>query len=468
MTGSSVGIVIKESTVPFIAKELINHRKTGIFATGITTGYEVADNQLREFVITNAVAKYINEGSNHKCELILINDTLDPFTELYFKRLLKFDKTLDRYSAYVGKPIAHIPSPYGTHVSLAEYFQELLVEKLNTQGLFPKIIATHQSYKTDYYKSKIKYILEHEADVKELIHKITGKVPETLYRPICHSCGRIDKTSLNYEIREYNCGACGAKKKFEEIPEGKLIWYIDCAMRWNANRVSFEAFTNNYLHKNTGTYFVSCEVSKQFIDDFVPATVQFAYYKYTSRLNNLFLSLPYEIIEEIFIKNPANPDFIGDENIVNYSKSFMYGKYSLYVIAQDLYIFHSAYTMDHATLNNLNNVLFGVQFRSDVDNYKILRAKIDVAINFARKFIKPKYMLLPLEAISLPSKISKEECEAMKKYFTEGRGIGKHGALLYRCLFNSSCGPKFDMVNMLLPIQYRQRLIKLLEECQNE
>jgi lysyl-tRNA synthetase class I len=119
--------ILNNKNIKNISKKLIQLEKYKVLATGITSAYEIADNQLREFVITNRICRDIlNEG--YDFELLLINDTNDPFTLRHYNNLLKFDKELGSFKKYVGHPISRIPSPYNTHESLAYFFQELLTE----------------------------------------------------------------------------------------------------------------------------------------------------------------------------------------------------------------------------------------------------------------------------------------------------------------------------------------------------
>ena len=118
-----------------ICDELIKRGKFNVLATGITTAHEVRDNQLREFIITNFIKKRLVE-KGYDSKLLLINDTYDPLTELHFKRLLKFDPDMAGFKKYLGTPICKIPAPYLNFSSYSDFFESMLIDKLNKKKIF--------------------------------------------------------------------------------------------------------------------------------------------------------------------------------------------------------------------------------------------------------------------------------------------------------------------------------------------
>src|SRR3972149_3847901 len=83
--------IIRSDNFQEISNRIVNHivlkkKYCASIITGITTAYEIGDNQLREFVFANKIHQTLKDmgvGS----ELILINDTYDALSDRHVKIL---------------------------------------------------------------------------------------------------------------------------------------------------------------------------------------------------------------------------------------------------------------------------------------------------------------------------------------------------------------------------------------------
>lgn len=464
ISGKSRPMIISRKHPRPIARKLIKLGKTQKLATGITTGYEVADNQMREFVLTKKVKDILkNKGINS--ELIFINDTLDPFKKIHFRRLINFDENLKDFKKYLGWPVCEIPSPYGDHQSLASFFQKLLVEKLKDKGISVDFISTHKSYDSDFYYKKKKELLLKEQEIIKRIDERFDVELDTIYRPICDKCNRIDKTIMNYKDKIYFCQECGNEQEFNIIPEGKFIWKIDSALRWNYSEVEFEPFTKHHLDKLNGTYYIASFVSKNYLDGFVPATCKYSQYRYNSRTKNIFSSLPYELIEKIYLKNIYNKKLISNDKIINKAKNYIFGKFSFYKISLLISIFYPYLDFNNRKkINHINKKLFDMSDSTNEKVYNTLKKRIMIARNFARNFMKAGLRIMPLEKIKLEN-YSRKEIENSLNILKEEEYDSRYINSFYKMLFGRSHGPSIDTIQGFIDPIYKKNLIKMLEEC---
>jgi lysyl-tRNA synthetase class I len=87
-------------------------------ATGATCAYLGDERNLREFLVADEIARWLRRAG-HIVTFLLINDSMDALNFRQLRVAVNKDPALiERYQNWCGKPIAHLPDPWGCHESL--------------------------------------------------------------------------------------------------------------------------------------------------------------------------------------------------------------------------------------------------------------------------------------------------------------------------------------------------------------
>jgi len=454
-----------------IAKFIYSHAKiknksSVTLATGITTAYSIADNQLREFFIANKISKILKEAHVEN-KILLINDTYDAFTERHFKLLLKFDPSLKNFHEFLGIPISNIPCPYGCHKSLAEHFHDILIKKLNSLGIYPIEIFSHKMYKDKANKSLIKKILlQHEEIRNYLKIKYNLDCPNGIIQPICKKCGRIVNTKFKFLKNDkiyYYCENCNAEAKTDYF-NSKFIWRIACALRWVINDVDFEPFYKNYLTKPNGSYWVSSDISLKYFNFLPPLTIQIEYIRYNKELPNPTEFLPNSLVEDLYLENFHRNNHFDKYTIISKSKNFKYPSgisfYQASMIIGCLFLKN----YEKKYLERINHFVFGFDKNDDEFFDKIIK-NINLAYNFYERMI-PTYKKVELKKVSDIKLPANKKDRLLLLKILKGKKVKipeNRLKLLYKFLFNKPFGPSVNTILNLLPEEYKNSLIDKLK-----
>ncbi|MCM8803278.1 MAG: hypothetical protein NC827_08240 [Candidatus Omnitrophica bacterium] len=445
----------------------LKNNKLVTLATGITTAYNIADNQLREFLIVNKISKILNE-MNIENKVLLINDTYDPLTERYFERLIKFDSNLKNFNKFIGIPISNIPCPYGCHNSLGEHFHNGLIKKLNSLEIYPVEIFSHKIYKDKTFQNLIEQILIRHDEIKNYLKvKYNLGYSDGLFKAICKKCGKIVATKFKFfkNIKVYyKCKNCGNESKTSYF-NGKFTWRIDCVVRWIANNVDFEPFYKNYLTKPNGSYWVSSDISLKYFNFLPPLTIQIEYLRYDKKLTNPTQFLPIQIIENLYLENFHRTNRFNRYAIIAKSKNFRYPSgisfYQASMIIGCLFLKNYEKTY----LEKINQFVFGFE-KNNTNIFRKIIKNITLAQNFYETMIpsNKKVRLNKISDIKLP-KNKKDRLLLSRILRGEKIKIREKNrifTLLYKILFNKPFGPAIDTILNLLPSKYKDSLINRL------
>ncbi len=247
----------KTSAWPFVeAKKMLRERKSSIEKKGkitLQTGYgpsglphigtfgEVA----RTSMIVNAL-KYLTDLPS---EIITFSDDMDGLRKVPDNVPKK--KLLEKN---LNKPLTQVPDPFGKFNSFGEHNNQLLKKFLDDFNFKYSFKSSTELYKSGFFNSSLKVILENYDGIMDIILPTLGKERQKTYSPflpICPDTGHV----LEIPIKEIN------KKDFKivfnnngkvlekSILDGncKLQWKVDWAMRWYALDVDFEMYGKDLI-----------------------------------------------------------------------------------------------------------------------------------------------------------------------------------------------------------------------------
>ncbi len=443
----------KACNIKSIVRKITARNLSGNFIAGITTAYEVSDNQLREIILTYSIVDLLK---NKKNIFFIINDSLDPFTEMHYRRLIKFDASLDYLHNYIGWPISKIILKNGKNLS--NFFSNLLKEKLRKIGIKTAINSVHKFYKSKLYKDYRKILLKNEVQIIKDLKEKYERHHNTIYRPICKKCGRIDLSTYNHKLMEVYCKSCDKNYTVKTIPPGKFIWSVDCAIRWNIFNVTFEAFTQNYLEEEKGSYFISSMISKKYLGKIIPYTSQFAYFKYDISIKNITQLLPLPVIQEIYCNRLTKSSFPSNEKILKIAKSVPFGKKSLYEASLMIHYFEPTYVWDNSTINHLKNIFF-------VKDISINRLKelFNSCIMFSKKYLGNFPQMIPIERIDF-NVVSDKALKNFRSCIFKKKFSSKLIADIYPAFFGSSQGPRYSYILEFLTEDYKKLILEIIDD----
>ncbi len=177
---------------------------------------------------------------------------------------------------YIGKPVSHIPDPFGCHESYGEHMSSLLLESLEKLGIDFKFYSGDRFYTKGELDREIGLALKEAERIKKVVKDWLGQDLRTVFFPICQSCGRIYTTRVTgwepgkvfyvcdqefegkVSGKPFMVKGCGYQGECS-FRDGKLAWKVEFAARWSRLKVCFEAYgkdladsvrVNDWVSKN--------------------------------------------------------------------------------------------------------------------------------------------------------------------------------------------------------------------------
>ncbi len=247
----------KTSAWPFVeAKKMLNERKSLLEKKGkiiLQTGYGPSGlphiGTFGEVARTSMMVNAINQLSDLPTEIITFSDDMDGLRKvpdnIPQKKLL--EKNLH-------KPLTQVPDPFGKFKSFGEHNNEMLKTFLDSFNFEYNFQSSTTLYKSGFFNSALKTILENYDGIMNIILPTLGKERQKTYSPflpICPKTGhvleipvkKIDKK--NFKIIFDN----GDTELEKSILDGncKLQWKVDWAMRWYALDIDFEMYGKDLI-----------------------------------------------------------------------------------------------------------------------------------------------------------------------------------------------------------------------------
>ncbi len=247
----------KTSSWPFVeAKKMLRERKSLIEKKGkiiLQTGYGPSGlphiGTFGEVARTSMMVNALSQLSDLPTEIITFSDDMDGLRKvpenIPQKELLKKN---------LHKPLTQVPDPFGKFKSFGEHNNEMLKNFLDSFNFKYSFKSSTSLYKSGFFNSALKIILENYDGIMNIILPTLGKERQKTYSPflpICPETGhvleipvkKIDKK--NFKIIFDN----GDNELEKSILDGncKLQWKVDWAMRWYALDIDFEMYGKDLI-----------------------------------------------------------------------------------------------------------------------------------------------------------------------------------------------------------------------------
>jgi|LULK01.1.fsa_nt_gb lysyl-tRNA synthetase class 1 len=247
----------KSNSWPIVeAKKILKERKKYIDKKGkiiLQTGYGPSGlphiGTFGEVARTSMVVNALNYLTDLPKEIITFSDDLDGL-----RKVPDNVPNKDVLNKNLHKPLTNIPDPFEKFKSFGEHNNEMLKKFLDKFKFEYKFMSSTNLYKSGFFNSTLKKILDNYEGIMDIIIPTLGKERQKTYSPflpICNETGKvleipiieIDKKN-SYLIFDNN-----GKKLKASILDGncKLQWKVDWAMRWYTLDVDFEMYGKDLI-----------------------------------------------------------------------------------------------------------------------------------------------------------------------------------------------------------------------------
>jgi len=247
----------KTSAWPFVeAKKLLRERKSLIEKKGkitLQTGYGPSGlphiGTFGEVARTSMMVNALNQISEFPTEIITFSDDMDGLRKVPDN--IPNKKLLDDN---LHKPLTQVPDPFEKFNSFGEHNNEMLKTFLDSFKFKYKFQSSSILYKSGFFNSTLKIILENYEGIMNIIIPTLGKERQQTYSPflpICPDTGHVlEIPVLEIDKKKSRIVFDNKGNKLEaSILDGncKLQWKVDWAMRWYALDVDFEMYGKDLI-----------------------------------------------------------------------------------------------------------------------------------------------------------------------------------------------------------------------------
>ena len=247
----------KTSAWPFVeAKKMLRERKSIIEKKGkitLQTGYGPSGlphiGTFGEVARTSMIVNALKHLTDVPAEIITFSDDMDglrkvpdnvPNKEILEKNL--------------HKPLTQVPDPFNKYKRFGEHNNEKLKSFLNDFNFKYDFKSSTKLYKSGFFNSTLKIILENYEQIMNIILPTLGKERQKTYSPFLPICPDTNHV-LEIPVKEINKEKSeivfdnGGKDLASSILDGhcKLQWKVDWAMRWYALDIDFEMYGKDLI-----------------------------------------------------------------------------------------------------------------------------------------------------------------------------------------------------------------------------
>ncbi len=247
----------KTNAWPFVeAKKILRERKKEIEQKGkiiLQTGYGPSGlphiGTFGEVARTSMVVNALNQLTDLPKEIITFSDDMDGLRKVP-------DNVPDHQilKKNLHKPLTSIPDPFKKYKSFGEHNNEMLKKFLNKFNFKYDFKSSTALYKSGFFNSTLKKILENYKGIMDIILPTLGKERQKTYSPflpICPETGLVLEIPILEVLKEKSqiIFNNNGKKLVSSILDGncKLQWKVDWAMRWYALDVDFEMYGKDLI-----------------------------------------------------------------------------------------------------------------------------------------------------------------------------------------------------------------------------
>ena len=247
----------KTNAWPFVeAKKILRERKKFIDQKGkivLQTGYGPSGlphiGTFGEVARTAMLVNALNHITDLPKEIITFSDDMDGL-----RKIPDNVPNKDQLEQSLHKPLTNVPDPFGKFKSFGEHNNEMLKNFLNKFNFNYTFKSSTELYKSGFFNSTLKLILENYQGIMDIIIPTIGKERQKTYSPflpICPETGVVLEIPV-LEINKENSKIIfdnNGKKLEQTILDGncKLQWKVDWAMRWYALDVDFEMYGKDLI-----------------------------------------------------------------------------------------------------------------------------------------------------------------------------------------------------------------------------
>ena len=247
----------KSNSWPIVeAKKILKERKKYIDKKGkiiLQTGYGPSGlphiGTFGEVARTSMVVNALNYLTDLPKEIITFSDDLDGL-----RKVPDNVPNKDVLNKNLHKPLTNIPDPFEKFKSFGEHNNEMLKKFLDKFKFEYKFMSSTNLYKSGFFNSTLKKILDNYEGIMNIIIPTLGKERQKTYSPflpICNETGKVLEIPI-IEIDKKNSSLVfdnNGKKLKTSILDGncKLQWKVDWAMRWYTLDVDFEMYGKDLI-----------------------------------------------------------------------------------------------------------------------------------------------------------------------------------------------------------------------------
>ena len=247
----------KSNSWPIVeAKKILRERKRYIDKKGkiiLQTGYGPSGlphiGTFGEVARTSMVVNALNYLTDLPKEIITFSDDLDGL-----RKVPDNVPNKDVLNKNLHKPLTNIPDPFEKFKSFGEHNNEMLKKFLDKFKFEYKFMSSTNLYKSGFFNSTLKKILDNYEGIMNIIIPTLGKERQKTYSPflpICNETGKVLEIPI-IEIDKKNSSLVfdnNGKKLKASILDGncKLQWKVDWAMRWYTLDVDFEMYGKDLI-----------------------------------------------------------------------------------------------------------------------------------------------------------------------------------------------------------------------------
>ncbi len=229
-----------------------------IFETGFGPSGLPHIGTFAEVARTTWVRRAFEHQSGWQARLVAFSDDMDGLRKVPLNMPQK-----EMLTEHLGKPLCHIPDPFGCCESYSAHMNNKLREFLDAYGFDYELQSSQEAYTRGDFDEGLSILLE-KSD------KILGIILPTLredkredwspFMPICENCGRIYSTRVTgYHPDEnaisYTCDkavgdapGCGHHGKTSVLGgKVKVGWKVDWALRWFSYDVGYEMYGKDLI-----------------------------------------------------------------------------------------------------------------------------------------------------------------------------------------------------------------------------
>ncbi len=247
----------KTNAWPFVeAKKMLRERKSFIDKKGkitLQTGYGPSGlphiGTFGEVARTSMIVNALKHLTDLPCEIITFSDDMDGLRKVPDNVPNK--ELLERN---LHKPLTEVPDPFDKFNSFGEHNNQMLKNFLDSFNFKYNFKSSSELYKSGFFNSTLKVILENYDAIMNIILPTLGKERQKTYcpfLPICPDTGHV----LEIPVKEINKDKLkiifdnSGKDLEKSILDGncKLQWKVDWAMRWYALDVDFEMYGKDLI-----------------------------------------------------------------------------------------------------------------------------------------------------------------------------------------------------------------------------